>query len=312
MITVPPYLKQGDTIGIICPSGYMPYEKAKTCIEVLQQWGFIVRVGHTLGHQFNYFSGTDEERLYDLQAMLNNSFIKAILCARGGYGLSRIIDEISFTKFKQNPKWIIGYSDITLLHAHIYRQCKIASIHSPMAAAFNDGQHENEYIQALRNVLSGTPITYTTKPHSFNIQGTCTGELIGGNLAIIAHMIGSKSSFRTDNKILFIEDTGEYLYNIDRMFIQLNRSGMLNNLAGLIIGRFTDMKDTTIPFGSDVYSIIRAHVEEYPYPVCFNFPVGHEKENYPLKIGIPHQLSISSSGVELKEIKSVIGNGSLI
>src|SRR5215210_7103494 len=149
MITIPPYLKKGDTVGIVCPAGYMPYQKAEICINTLQQWGFKVKVGKTLGNQFNYFSGTDEERLRDLQFMMDDAEVKAILCARGGYGLSRIIDDLNFKRFKKNPKWIIGYSDITVLHAHLYTKLNIASLHSPMAAAFNEGGAENEFVQSL-------------------------------------------------------------------------------------------------------------------------------------------------------------------
>jgi len=154
MIKVPPYLKKGDTIGIVCPAGYMPAAKAQTCIETFQQWGFKVRVGKTLGSQFNYFSGTDEERLQDLQQMLDDKNINAILCGRGGYGLSRIIDQLDLSKFKHNPKWIIGYSDVTILHAHLYTKLKTASLHSPMASAFNDGGAENEFVQSLRKAIS--------------------------------------------------------------------------------------------------------------------------------------------------------------
>ena len=161
-VIIPPYLKQGDTIGMICPSGYMPFEKAQKCIDVLQQWGFKVQVGKTLGNQYNYFSGTDEERLHDLQIMLNDENIKAIFCARGGYGLSRIIDEINFEKFIQNPKWIIGYSDITLLHAHIYSNFNIASLHAPMAAAFNEIETSEEYIHSIYNSLIGKHQVYKT------------------------------------------------------------------------------------------------------------------------------------------------------
>lgn len=300
-VTIPPYLQQGDTIGIICPSGYMPFEKAQNCIDTLQQWGFNVKVGETLGNQFNYFSGTDEERLHDLQTMLDDAAIKAILCGRGGYGLSRIIDQVNFEKFVHQPKWIVGYSDITLLHAHIFSNFNIASLHSPMAAAFNEMDESREYIQSIYNSLTGIPQTYTAPPHSFNRTGVCTGELVGGNLALIAHSIGSASAANTKSKILFIEDIGEYKYAVDRMLMQLKRAGLLDELAGLIIGRFTDVKDTAIPFGQETEDIILDKVKEYNYPVCFDFPVGHVKENYALKIGVPYSLTINSETVSLQE-----------
>jgi muramoyltetrapeptide carboxypeptidase len=302
MTIAPPYLKKGDTIGIVCPSGYMPHEKAATCISVLQQWGYKVEAGKTLGSQFHYFSGTDSERLDDLQQMLDNSSIQAILCGRGGYGMSRIIDQLDFKKFKKNPKWLIGFSDITVLHAHVYNRFNIASLHSPMAAAFNDGEYENEFVQSLRKALQGKPSNYSCATHPFNHPGKAEGKLVGGNLSILAHLVGSRSSFKTRGKILFLEDVGEYLYNADRMMIQLKRSGMLNDLAGLIVGGFTEMKDTTIPFGADVYTIIHDQVKDYNYPVCFDFPVSHDKNNYALKIGMKHLLQVTKTKINLKEI----------
>lgn len=299
MIKTPPYLRKGDTIGIVCPAGYMPTEKAQTCIRVLQEWGYRVKVGKTLGNQFHYFSGTDEERLKDLQQMLDDKNIKAILCGRGGYGMSRIIDSLDFRAFKKNPKWVIGYSDVTLLHAHLFTQLKTASLHSPMAAAFNDGEYENEFIQSLKKILKGGSYKYRSAAHPFNQMGTASGELVGGNLSLLAHMTGSKSAFSFKKKLLFIEDIGEYIYNIDRMMIQLERSGVFNDLSGLIIGGFTDMKDTVIPFGATVTEVIHDRVKKYPYPICFDFPVSHSRENYPLKVGVMHELKVSKAGAIL-------------
>ena len=298
MIIIPPYLKKGDCIGIVCPSGFMPLEKAQRCINTLQKWGYKVRVGKTVGNQFNYFSGTHEERLQDLQTMLDDESVKAVLCARGGYGLSRIIDLIDFSSFKKNPKWIIGYSDVTVLEMHVLTKFRIASLHAPMAAAFNDG--ENEYLQSLQKTLSGKKMMYSCEANLLNRNGSATGELIGGNLSLIAHLVGSSSAFNTKNKILFIEDVGEYIYNIDRMMMQLKRAGMLKGLSALVVGSFTEMKDTIVPFGQSIYDLIFDKVKEYDYPVCFGFPVGHVKENYALKIGITYHLSISRK-VSLKE-----------
>ncbi len=303
MSRIPPYLKKGDTIGVVCPSGFMPVEKATACINVLQQWGYKVVVGKTLGSQFHYFSGTDEERLIDLQQMLDDPNIHAVLCGRGGYGMSRIIDQLSFTRFKKAPKWLIGFSDITVLHAHVYQKLNIATLHSPMAGAFNDDEYKNEFVQSLRKAIAGGVSHYRCLPHTLNRAGKAAGELVGGNLSIVAHMIGSVSAFKTRDKILFLEDIGEYIYNVDRMMIQLKRSGMLANIAGLIIGGFSEMKDTTTPFGTDVFTAIRSHVEEYNYPVCFDFPVSHEKNNYALKVGVAHTLSITNKGVKLTETR---------
>lgn len=302
MITIPPYLKKGDTIGIVCPSGFMPAENAATCIKTLESWGFKVKVGNTLGNQFHYFSGTDKQRIEDLQKMLNDTSIKAILCARGGYGLSRMIDDLDFQKFKKNPKWIIGFSDITVLHAHIFQHYQIATLHAPMAAAFNSDGFKNEYVGSLKNAIMGLESNYTCVAHSFNKIGTAEGDLIGGNLALIAHLIGSHSSYKTRHKILFLEDVGEYIYNVDRMMIQLKRSEFFKHLKGLIIGGFSDMKDTTTPFGQDVYTVINSHVKDLKIPICFGFPVSHETENVALKVGIKHQLSVKNNGCILKEI----------
>lgn len=303
MIKQPPFLQKGDTIGITCPAGYMAKEKAQTCIETLQKWGFKVVVGNTVGsHSTNYFAGTDEVRLQELQSMLNDKNIHAILCGRGGYGTGSIIDTIDFSQFKKNPKWVIGYSDITILHTHIHTNLKIASLHSPMASAFNDGGANDTYLQSLKKVLLGKKLRYKCAPHSYNHIGEATGELVGGNLSILAHIIGTKSDLKTNNKILFIEDIGEYIYSIDRMMQQLKRSGKLAGLKGLIIGGFTDIKDTERPFGKTVYEAINDLVKEYAYPICFEFPVSHSNKNYPLKVGVIHQLIVEKRSVQLLEL----------
>lgn len=302
MAVIPAYLSKGDTIGIVCPSGYMPNEKAAACITALTNWGYQVLVGKTLGKQFHYFSGSDDERLADLQSMLDNSEVKAVLCGRGGYGLSRIIDRIDFKKFRKNPKWLIGFSDITVLHAHVYRKYNIACLHAPMAAAFNDGENAKPSILSLKNALAGIAANYSCNPHRLNRDGKVEGKLVGGNLSLLAHLAGSESCFKTKDKILFLEDVGEYLYNIDRMMIQLKRNGQLQELAGLIIGGFTDIKDTTIPFGSEVSSVIAQHVSEFAYPLCFDFPVSHGPANYALKLGGMHRLIVSKAKTVLKEL----------
>lgn len=301
---IPPYLKPGDTIGVVVPAGYMPFEKMQTCIQTLQDWGYQVRIGSTAhSASNNYFSGTDKERLADLQQMLDDKHLKAIICARGGYGVSRIIDDLSFKKFRKHPKWVIGFSDITVLHAHLYSRHKIATLHAPMAAAFNDGEFNNEYIQSLRTVLSGEPIEYACDTHEFNHPGEASGELVGGNLTLITHLIGTRSDLNTKNKILFLEDIGEYLYNVDRMMLQLKRSGKLSKLRGIIIGGFTDNKDTERPFGKSVYEIIDEHVKMNDIPIAFGFPVSHQKENYALKVGVTYTLKVTEDNTLLKEEK---------
>jgi muramoyltetrapeptide carboxypeptidase len=300
MVLIPPYLDRGDTIGIVCPAGYMAYEKAERCIQTLQTWGFKVKIGKTLGGDSdNYFSGDDDERLNDFQEMLDDAEVKAILCARAGYGIGRIIERIRFKKFKKQPKWIIGFSDVTVLHAHIYSNYKIATLHAPMASAFNEG--ENEYVQSVRWALTGTRGNYEVGAHPFNRNGQATGELVGGNLALLAHLVGTSSDFKTRNKILFLEDIGEYLYNLDRMLFQLKRNGKFEKLAGLIIGGFTDNQDTDRPFGKTAEEIIRDIFSDYDYPVSFGFPVSHERENYALKVGVSYQLSVTNDKTTLIE-----------
>jgi muramoyltetrapeptide carboxypeptidase len=303
MITTPPYLQPGDTIGLVCPAGYMALEKAAECIRVLQEeWGYQVKVGATVGSQSaTYFSGTDEERLTDFQMMLDDDQVKAVLCARGGYGMGRIIDRISFKKFKKNPKWIIGYSDITVLHSHLYSNYYISSMHAPMAGAFNDAGYINRFVQSLKTTLEGKKARYNCDPHEFNKKGEAIGELVGGNLTLLAHLTGSESDCKTRGRILFIEDVSEYIYNIDRMLYQLKRSGKLSKLAGLVVGGFTDTKDTERPFGKTAYEAIRDIVAEYEYPVCYGFPISHEKENYALKIGVGYKLKVGKSKVILEE-----------
>jgi len=264
-------------------------------------WGFKVKVGTTLGSQFNYFSGSDDQRLEDLQQMLDDDLIKAVLCGRGGYGVGRIIDRVNFKKFKKHPKWIIGYSDITILHSHIFSRLKIASLHSPMAAAFNDNEYKNEYIQSLRHVLMGEKPKYLCEVSFYNNTGDATGKLVGGNLSLLAHLIGTGSDIDTEGKILFLEDVGEYIYNIDRMLYQLKRSGKFDKLAGLVIGGFTEVKDTVIPFGKDVYEVVYDIVKEYEYPMCFKFPAGHMRENYVLKVGAQYKLHVGKKIVSLEE-----------
>lgn len=293
MIQIPPYLQKGDTIGLVSPAGHMEKAKIQACIDTLQRWGYKLKLGKTIeSRSKNYFSGTDEERLTDLQHILDDSKVKAVLCARGGFGISRIIDEVDFTKFKKNPKWIIGYSDVTVLHSDIFSNYHIATLHAPMANAFNDGGYKNKYVQSLKLALEGKKASYSCKPNKLNRKGKAEGELVGGNLSLLAHITGTRSDINTKGKILFIEDVGEYLYNIDRMLLQMKRSGKLDKLAGLVVGGFTENKDTTRAYGKKVYDIIYDAIKKYSYPVCFGFPVGHQKENYALKVGGKYKLSV--------------------
>lgn len=291
---IPPYLKPGDTIAITCPSGYVPVERIIFAKTTLEHWGYEVITGKTVGTEYFYFSDKDELRLLDLQTFLDNKNVKAILMGRGGYGLSRIIDNIDFTGFIDNPKWICGFSDITVLHNHIHANTGIATLHSPMCGAFKEDNLDTPFLLSLKLALEGSQaINYPTPYNSFNRQGIAEGILTGGNLAMLAHLTGSVSQVNTKGKILFIEDIGEYLYNIDRMLINLKRAGIFDHIAGLICGGFTDLQDTERPFGQSFYEIIYDKVREYDYPVCFDFPSGHQDINFTLRLGQHHQLDTS-------------------
>ncbi len=292
---IPPALQPGDEIGITCPSGYLPLDRTTQACQILGEWGYTVQLGATVGSEHFYFSETDERRKHDLQAMLDDPNIKAILMGRGGYGLSRIIDQIDFSAFRRSPKWVCGFSDITVLHSHIHATMGIATMHSPMCNAFTADTLQAEHILFLKEMLSGHFGDYTIPAHPCNRKGLAKGAVVGGNLAILAHLSGSVSQMDTRGKILFIEDVGEYLYNADRMLFNIKRAGMLDNLAGLICGSFTDMQDTERPFGQDIYEIIYDKVREYRYPVCFDFPAGHSDINYPIVLGTDIEMRISDT-----------------
>ena len=295
----PPILIPGDTIGITCPAGSIPLEKVQNCILTLEKWGFKVKLGKTVGAKMDCFSASDAERAMELQQMLDDANIKAVLCGRGGYGLSRIIDQINFSGFNQHPKWVIGFSDITVLHAAIQKQ-NTMSIHGPMAAAFNKGAEGEIYIQSLKNILVGENEVIHAAPHLLNKQGSTTANLIGGNLCMIAHLIGSKNAMNTKGKILFIEDVGEAHYNIDRLIIQCKNAGILGDLAGLVIGGFTELKDNATDFGATAYEIIHAHISNFNYPVCFGFPISHALDNFAVKEGGIYALEVTKEGSILK------------
>lgn len=298
----PPYLKQGSVIGITCPSSYIPLERIQFAASVLEAKGYKTLFGKTCGTQFNYFSGTDEERLADLQSMLDNPDVDAILMGRGGYGMGRIIDKLDFTAFKNKPKWICGFSDIIILQNHVQANFNIPVLHSPMCNAYKEDTIDSAHLQSFFDAITGNPLRYEFPASEYNREGNAEGILTGGNLAILAHVTGSASEVDTTGKILFIEDIGEVLYNIDRLMINLKRAGKLDKLRGLIIGGLTDLTDTDRPFGKTAEEIIWDNVAEYNYPVCFNFPAGHIDINYTLTLGLPHKLSVTTEGSTLELI----------
>src|SRR6185312_8621814 len=276
--TIPPYLKPGDTIGITCPAGHIIAEELEPAVNALQSWGFKLRLGSTVGKRDFTFGGTDEERAADFQQMLDDPSLQAILCARGGYGCIRIIDRLDFKKFTEKPKWIIGFSDITVIHAHLNHNFRIASIHSKMCNSFpyrlNEAEPEQlQSILSIREALRGNRVEYPLVPDLSNKNGSGSGILVGGNLKTIETLAGTASDIRTDGMILFVEDVGEYLYSIDRMFFSLKRTRKLDRLAGLLIGGFrVKPDDPGDEFGRSVYNIVLDHVASFDYPVCFNFP----------------------------------------
>jgi muramoyltetrapeptide carboxypeptidase len=305
---IPPYLKKGDTIGITCPSGYISLEECVPAINKMQEWGFNIRVGNTVGLKNFSLAGTDEERAKEMQEMLDDNSIKAIMLGRGGYGAIRIIDKIHFTNFIKKPKWIIGFSDATVFHCHINTNYGIATIHSKMCNSFPDdfstaSREQIDSIDSIRQSLTGEKMIYERAVNFENRFGEGTGPLAGGNLSIIELLDGSISNLKTDGKILFIEDVDEYRYKIDGMLLNLKRSKRLEKLEGLIVGEFRIKPDDPgEDFGKTMHEMVMEKVKDYHYPVCFDFPVGHVKENYALKCAVTHNLNVSERGTILQQI----------
>jgi len=285
----PPYLKPGDKIAITCPAKKLP-NPMTDAIALLESWGLEVVIGETVGASYHQFAGDDELRARDMQRFIDDDSIKAIIAARGGYGTIRMIDKVDFSRLKINPKWLVGFSDITLLHAHLYSNYNLQSIHGQMPVNIPDASVRS--LQTLRDALFGNEISYTINTHHTNRPGKSEGILIGGNLSLLIASLGSVSDFSYDGKILFIEDVGEYLYAVDRMIRALDRAGKLKNLAGLIVGGFTDIKDNDISFGQTVPEIVMDVAKDYTYPVCFDFPAGHLPDNCSLVLGRIANLTI--------------------
>ena len=308
LLITPKYLKAGDTIGITCPAGFITFPEVQPAIQQMESWGFKIRTGNTIGKRDFTFGGTDEERAADFQDMLDDKSIKAIMCARGGYGAVRIIDKLNFSKLTEHPKWIIGFSDITVIHSHLNRNYGVASIHSKMCNSFPDEWSKAEPAQietilSIRQALMGEKMKYNFTPNEKNRTGIAEGILTGGNLKTLESLSGTKSDIKTGGKILFVEDTGEYLYSIDRMFWNLKRTGKLAELKGLIIGGFKIKPDDIgEEFGKTLQDIVLEKTKAYSYPVCFDFPVGHQKNNFALKCGVKHRLEIKTDACILKEI----------
>ena len=294
----PEKLKIGDKIGIISTARKITSDELAPAIKIIKSWGLKLELGSNLFEADDQFSGTLEQRSADLQTMIDDDSIKAILCARGGYGTVQIIDNIDFYKLKNNPKWIVGYSDVTVLHSHL-NKLGIASLHATMPINFKTNTMQS--LSSLRNSLFGNENSILCEPHPFNKFGKVEGEFVGGNLSILYSLLGSNSDVDTDGKILFIEDVDEYLYHIDRMIMNLKRNAKFTKIKGLVVGGMSDMNDNAIPFGKKVEEIILAHTKEYNFPICFGFPAGHLDDNRALVFGKECTLEINENGVILKQ-----------
>lgn len=288
----PDFLKVGDVVGIVATAKNFLPEELNAGIEIIKSWGLEVKLGKNCYNHYHQFAGTDTERFSDLQEFLDDKEVKAIVCARGGYGTSRIIDDISFSAFEATPKWVAGFSDVTVLLAHL-NSLGYQSIHSSMPVVFGKNQNLPS-IQTLRDTLFGKLNSFQFPFHELNRKGNADGQIVGGNLSILVSIIGTASDIPTEDKILFLEDIGENLYRIDRMMIQLKRAGKLDKLKGLIVGHFNDMSDNSVPFGKSAFEIIADAVKEYKYPVGFNFPAGHEADNRAFILGAKYNLSVDS------------------
>ncbi len=292
----PVYLQKGDSVAIVSTARKISSDKIIPAIKLLENWGLNVIIGETIGSEENQFAASDEKRIADFQQMLDNPKVKAIWCARGGYGTVRIVDKLDFSAFKKHPKWIIGYSDITVLHSQVHN-FGIETLHATMP--INIENNSKQALATLKMSLFGKNLSYEFPSSEKNKSGNASGEIVGGNLSILYSLLGSNSAIKTNGKILFMEDLDEYLYHIDRMCMNLKRNGYFTNLKGLIVGGMTDMRDNEIHFGKTAEEIISDCVSEYNFPVVFNFPAGHLDDNRTLILG-------RKAEIEVGEIKSKI------
>jgi len=294
----PAYLKEGDCIGITASARKISKEEINHSIKIFESWGLKTKLAKGIFEEENQFAGSDSTRANAFQQLLDDDSVKAIICARGGYGTVRIVDRLDFSNFVKKPKWICGYSDVTVLHSHINRNFNISTIHSCIPLNMLPEKINNESVNSLRRLLFGQENKVEIPYHQLNknIKNT-DGVLIGGNLSVLISLLGSKSDINTEGKILFIEDLDEYLYHIDRMMMAMKRAGKLENLKALIVGGMSEMRDNTIPFGKDAYQIISECVAEYSYPVIFDLPAGHQALNLALKLGSETRISISDQRI---------------
>jgi len=301
----PPYLKSGDTVAIVAPSGILKNRQAEInrAVKLLESWGLHASLGEHIYRDAYHFAGTDDQRCEDFQNALNQPHIKAIWCARGGYGAVRIIDKLDFTRFKSQPKWIIGYSDITAIH-NVVHNLNIQSIHGMMCTSLSDNFMATEASKtSLKHALFGKALTYDLKGSKYNKEGEAKGILVGGNLTLLQNMLGSSSSISTAGKIVFIEEIGEYKYHIDRLLQSLKRAGYFNGCKGVLVGDFTKIKRNTTSWGTTTEQLILDALDEYNFPIAFNMPAGHENDNRALVLGAHIKLKVEKSNSELAFLK---------
>ena len=293
----PKHLQKNDTVAIVSTARKISLEEIKPAIELLESWELNVKIGKTIGFENNQFAGTDEDRITDFQEMLDDDKVKAIWCARGGYGTVRIIDQLDFSKYKKNLKWIVGYSDVTVLHNHI-NNLGFETLHATMPIDIKKSSSES--LNSLKDGLFGNEINYSIKDYGLNKEGVAKGELVGGNLSMLYSLLGSETAINTDGKILFIEDLDEYLYHIDRMMQNLKRNGYFKDLKGLIVGSMSEMNDNDIPFGKTAEEIILDVCNDYNFPICFGFPAGHIDDNRALIFSRTAKLEVGNEESSLK------------
>lgn len=282
---IPEYLHNGDTVAIAAPARKISRAEIEPSVKLLQKAGFNVYYDERLFAEEHQFAGSDELRADYFQDLLDNPRVKAIWCARGGYGSVRIIDQLDFSSFVKNPKWICGYSDVTVFHEHINRQYHIATLHTTMPINVHENEYDTEAVRSFLAALKGEKLHYEILAHPFNRPAEVCAPVVGGNMSMIYSLLGSPSDVDTTGKILFMEDLDEYLYHIDRMMANIERNGKLQNLAALVIGHLSDMHDNTIPFGRTAEEIVAEHAAKYDFPLFLNFPAGHLPDNRAIRMG---------------------------
>lgn len=296
MIT-PEFLQKGDTVALVATARKIDKAALEPAEKLLKSWGLNVVYGRTIGKEDHQLAGPDWLRATDFQTMIDDPKIKAVWAAKGGYGTVRFIDRIDFSAFRKKPKWVIGFSDMTVLHSHL-NNMNIETVHGIMA--FNARTATPQAIESLRKALFGEKLSYSIGPHPYNKFGKASGELVGGNLSVLYSILGSESQVDCNGKILFIEDLDEYLYHIDRMMMNLKRNGWFKNVKAVIVGGMTEMNDNEVPWGKDALQIIQEAFKEYDFPVIFNFPAGHIKDNRAMIFGKTVDLEVTQDGSSVR------------